>query len=436
MKIYSAEYVVTQNDARDVIRGGAVAVDGAAVAMVGTADDVRAANPGAEEVRLGSAVILPGLVNGHAHVPMSAFRGYSDDKSLMDWLCKDIFPAEARLTREAVKTAALLSCAEMIRTGTTSFYDMYMLEDAVFEAAGECGMRALLGFSFSKFFPSLDAPDEDGFFAKLRRCTEAWRGHPLIRAALNPHAVYTTDERQLRRCREFADDTGVCIGIHMSETRTETEDCLRERGLRPIPYCEKCGLLGPDTTLYHMVDADSGDVSAVSRLGCAVVHNPVSNMKLASGTAPVMKFAAAGIPVGLGTDGPASNNSQNMFTDMRAAALIHKAAGLDPRQAPAGFVLDMATRGGAAALHMPGLGRLEAGGPADFAALDLDFPNMRPVHDIISTLVYSASGFENRLTVVAGRELYRDGEFLTLDYEKLLARIDEVGSRVRSGGKI
>ncbi len=417
--IYAADSVITQNDARDILERGAVAVEGTRIADVGALADVQARRPGDRVLDLGEAVIMPGLVNGHTHIPMSALRGFSDDKALMDWLQQDIFPVEARLTPEIVRTASLFSCAELLRTGCTALFDMYMLEDAVFAAVDEAGLRAVLGENVTQFYPGLSAPDEAAHFDRIRRYAREWKDHPRIRGAVAPHTVYTTNPGLLRRCRALADELGFRFGLHLSETVGETQACLAAHGLRPPEYCRSLGILRDDTTLFHMVDADDADLDVVASCGCAIVHNPASNMKLASGVAPIAKMLARGISVSIGTDGPASNNAQNLFRDMHLASLLQKVERRDPLQLPAQTALDLATRGGAAALHEPDIGSLEPGKRADFIALDLTEPNLQPVHNIVSNIVYAATGMENRLTVVDGRVLYQDGEFKTLDYPRL-----------------
>lgn len=424
--IYAADYILTQNAARECLRGGAIAVEGGRIADIGQLAEVRGRRPDAEVLDLGEAVIMPGLINGHTHIPMSALRGFSDDKALMDWLQKDIFPVENRLTRDIIRTASLFSCAELIRTGCTAFYDMYMMADAVAGAASEAGLRAVLGESITMYFPGLAGATERELFDRVRGYALAWKNEPLITGAVAPHAVYTTSPGLLERCRDLADETGFLFAMHMAETEGETETCLKRNGMRPLGYSNSLGILRGDTTLFHMVDVDDGDLRITSECGCAVVHNPASNMKLASGVAPISRMTELGIPVALGTDGPASNNAQNMVREMYLASLLQKVDKLDPLETPASAVLDMATLGGAKALHNPDIGSLEKGKLADFIALDLTSPNMQPVHNIVSNIVYSATGLENRLTVVNGRILYQDGEFKTLDYAALRAGIRSI----------
>lgn len=262
--LYTADYVITQNDGRDIIRHGAVAVDGNSILCVGHADMLEILYPDARKVELGNSVILPGLVNAHTHISMSLLRGYSDDKSLMDWLTRDIFPREAKLTPELVELGARFSLAEMLRTGTTAFYDMYMLEDSVFHAADELGLRAVLGESVTQFFPSLSSADFAGYQERVRAYAEAWRKHPRIRMAVLPHAPYTTNADLLRECYSLAEQTGSLFGMHLAETQDEEATCLREFGMRPIPYCHSLGLLQPDSTFFHVVHADEEDLDMLA----------------------------------------------------------------------------------------------------------------------------------------------------------------------------
>lgn len=356
---------------------------------------------------------------------MSFLRGKADDKPLMDWLTQDIFPVEAKLNKEIVRMSAEFSCAEMIRTGTTCFMDMYPFEDGIFEAVDRMGLRAVLGEGVL-IYPTASFKDGDEALDIVRRQAGEWSGHSRIRGAVLPHAIYTTSPEFLTRCRDLAEELDWTLGMHLSETVFETQECLRLRGVRPVDYCRDLGLLGPRSTFFHMVDVNDADLDMVAASGCSVVHNPVSNMKLASGVAPLGKMLERGISVGLGTDGPASNNAQNMFREMLTSALLQKVNLLEATALPAQAVLDMATRGSSAALHWKGLGCLEVGNPADFIALDLSSPNMQPVYNIVSNVVYAATGMENRLTVVCGKILYRDGRYTQVDYPALLEQMQDI----------
>jgi 5-methylthioadenosine/S-adenosylhomocysteine deaminase len=419
--LYTARYIVTQNETREILENAALLVRGFVIEAIGPAAELKSQFSDEAVEDLGNAVIMPGLINAHTHIPMSFLRGYSDDKSLMDWLYKDIFPAEAKLTPEVVELATLLSCAELLRFGCTAFYDMYMLERSVFKAADKVGIRAVLGESVSSFFPSLDAKNIDEFFESFDANDELMKNHQLIRHALNPHAIYTTETAILQRCRKVANEKKLRLGIHMCETTVETAGSLEKNKQRPIAYCDSIGLLDENTTLIHMVDINEEDIATVAARGCATVHNPASNMKLSSGVSPIQQQLDAGIAVGLGTDGPASNNAQNMFREMYVAALLQKLDKKDPLQMPVQTVLDMATRGSAAALGWADtIGSLEKGKSADFCALSLSEPNMQPVHKVLSNVIYSATGMENKITVVAGKVLYEDGFYTSFDYATVL----------------
>ena len=419
--LYTARYIITQNETREILENAALLVRGTVIEAIGPATELKSQFPDEAVEDLGNAVIMPGLINAHTHIPMSFLRGYSDDKSLMDWLYKDIFPAEAKLTPEVVELATLLSCAELLRFGCTAFYDMYMLERSVFKATDKVGIRAVLGESVSSFFPSLDAKNIDELFESFDANDELMKNHQLIRHALNPHAIYTTETAILQRCRKVANEKKLRLGIHMCETTVETAGSLEKNKQRPIAYCDSIGLLDENTTLIHMVDINEEDIATVAARVCATVHNPASNMKLSSGVSPIQQQLDAGIAVGLGTDGPASNNAQNMFREMYVAALLQKLDKKDPLQMPVQTVLDMATRGSAAALGWSDtIGSLEKGKSADFCALSLSEPNMQPGHKVLSNVVYSATGMENKITVVAGKVLYKDGFYTSFDYATVL----------------
>ena len=285
--LYTADYILTQNAGRDVIRNGAVAVAGDRICCVGHTDMLEILYPEARRVDLGCAVILPGLINSHTHVSMSLLRGYSDDKALMDWLQQDIFPREAKLTPELVELGALFSFAEMLRTGTTAFFDMYMLSESVVRAADRIGMRGLIGESVTQYFPSLAADSFERYCDVVRGLADRLRGHKRLRAAVLPHAPYTTTPQMLRDCHALARELDLPFGMHLAETQTEVQGCREAHGLSPVAYCRSLGLLQPNSTFFHTVYADEEDIQMLAEGGCAVVHNPASNMKLASGHAPV-----------------------------------------------------------------------------------------------------------------------------------------------------
>ena len=413
-----AEYLLTQDADRRVIENAAVAVKDGVIAALGTREDLDGIR--AERVLdLGNAVIMPGLINSHSHVAMTFLRGLADDLPLMEWLTEHIFPRERRLTADIVELGSLLGCAEMIRTGTTAFTDMYLLEDAVISAVEASGLRCLAGEVIFAFPSPAYATAEEALLL-VEEQARRWKGHPRIRVGVMPHAVYTTSPEIMTGCRDLARRHGLMLHIHLAETAAETETCLAAYGKRPLAYCRDLGLLGPDATIAHAVDLTDAELDVLAATGAHVAHNPRSNMKLASGVAPVHGMLARGMLPGIGTDGAASNNSLNMFAEMSACALLHKVSNLDPTLLSADVVLDMATHGGAAAMGWPELGKLVQGGPADMVALDLRSPNLQPMYALASHLVYAATGHELRLSMADGKILYLDGDWMTLDYPHLL----------------
>jgi 5-methylthioadenosine/S-adenosylhomocysteine deaminase len=400
-----------------VIENAALAVNGTRIGAVGS----RAGLAGLKAKRrldLGRALILPGLVNAHTHIAMTFLRGSADDLPLAEWLTRHIFPKERHLTAEIVELGALIGCAELIRTGCTAFADMYLFEDAVAAAADRAGLRCLLGEAIFAF-PTPASASAERAMDRTREQAERFRGHSRLRVAVTPHSIYTTNEAILASCLRLADELDLPLHIHVAETAGEAEDCRKAHGKGPVAYCRDLGLLRPATTLIHCVVPSEEELDMIAASGARVVHNPRSNMKLGSGTAPVPAMLRRGILPGLGTDGAASNNALNMFAEMNACALLHKGYTLDPTVCPAETVLDMATTGGAAALARPELGRIFPGGPADLAALDLRSPNFLPLYNPFSHLAYAASGFEVRLSMADGRILYEDGAFTTLDLTQL-----------------
>ena len=418
-----AGVLLTQDDDRRVLENAALAIDGGRIVALGCGRDVTAAWQAREILDLSGMLVMPGLVNAHTHAAMTFLRGLADDMPLMDWLQQKIFPVEQGLTPDLVRLGSLLGFAEMLRTGTTACVDMYIFEAAVLEAADRAGLRCLAGEGVFNF-PSACCPDADAALACTREMAQRWAGHDRLHVAVMPHSVYPPTAAQLTACRELADELGLPLHIHLAETRQETALSLQQHGLRPVAHADRLGLLRPGTILAHVVDVDADEMALLPRRGVSVVHNPSSNMKLASGVAPVPAMLDAGVRLALGSDGAASNNRLNMFTEMGRAALLHKAAG-DPETMPARTVLDMATRGGAAALGSDG-GVLAVGRPADCIALDLSAPNMQPLFNAASHAVYAATGMEVALTMVAGEVLYRDGRFSRFDYAALCAEVREM----------
>ncbi len=415
-----AGILVLQDAARTVLEDGGLALSDGKVLAAGPWAEVAAAHDAPETLDLSGCLVLPGLVNTHTHAPMTAFRGLADDLPLMQWLTDHIWPVENRLTPEVVYDGALLACAEMLASGTTCFADMYLFQPDAARAVERMGLRAMLGTGVLSFATrAYDTPDEA--FGHIEAFAESLRGSALVGAAVAPHAVYTTSPEVLRKSFELAERLDVPWMIHAAENAEETARSLEMFGKRPVPYLADLGCLTPRAVLVHMTDLTDGEIAAVAASGAGVSHNPRSNMKLACGHAPVAEMLAAGVPVGLGTDGAGSSNCLNLFSVMRATALTQKARTADATAVPAQAVLDMATLGGGRLLGRPELGRLTPGAAADLTALDLDAPNMVPLYNPASHLAYAASGAEVRLSMVAGRAVYRDGRFAGAEPQELAA---------------
>ncbi len=422
--------LLTQDDERTAIADAGLALAGGLVLAVGPYAAVAAAHAPAGMLDLSGCLVLPGLVNTHGHAPMTLLRGLADDKPLMPWLEEDIWPIEGRLTPEHMELGMALACAEMLRTGTTCFCDMYVWQDRNLRAVEHAGIRAVLGEGIFEF-PTSSYSTIDQAFARAEALLTALQGHPLVRGCVALHALYTSSPATQARSMDLAERFDAPWTVHLAETSQETATVLTGCGARPVPCAAARGLLRPRTLAAHCVDLDPGDIRLLAESGCGVTHQPSSNFKLASGFAPVPALLDAGVRVSLGTDGAASNNGLNLFGEMRACALAHKAVARDATAIPAQAVLDMATRHGADNLGWPELGRLAPGSAADLAALDLAAPNLQPLYNPVSHVAYAATGHEVRLTMVAGKVVYRDGAFPGFDYPGLLAEVAEAARWIR-----
>lgn len=416
------------------IHDAAVAVHDGHVLDCGPRTQITATYRAEQTEELDNCLLMPGLINTHTHVPMTYLRGLADDLPLLTWLNEHIFPVEQNLTEDIVQLGALLGCAEMMASGTTAFCDMYLLEKGVARAVDQCGMRAVLG-EVQFMFPTPAYDSVDASFDVVRELFDICRDHPRMRAAVKPHSTYLTTPDLLTRCFALAEEEDALFNLHAAESQAETAQCMDTLGNRPIAHLEKLDLLSPRTLLDHCVDLTENEIVLLAQTQCRVSHNPESNMKLASGVAPVDKLLRSGVRVGLGTDGAASNNNLNMFGEMTSAALLHKVHGLDPTLLPAAQVLNMATEQAAQCLLWPELGRIAPGAPADMTALDLTRPNLQPMFTPASHIVYAATGGEVCFTMVHGRTLYRNGEFLTLDYPALLREVRSLAKWVKKHSK-
>jgi 5-methylthioadenosine/S-adenosylhomocysteine deaminase len=411
--------VITMDPASRSIPNGTVVIAGGRIAAVGPSGEW-AGFPADRTIDARGGLILPGLINTHTHAAMSLFRGLADDMPLMTWLNDHIFPAEAKLTPEMVRIGATLACAEMIQSGTTCFCDMYLFEDAVAEAAAQAGLRAVVGEVLYDFPSPNYGPIGKGF-EYTERMMARWAGHPLITVAVEPHSPYLCAPELLMRAARLASDHQAPLVIHLSETRSEVEQIMDRYGATPVAHLAALGLLAPNLVACHAVVLTEQDIELMKANDVKVSHNPESNMKLASGVSPVPDILAAGICVGLGTDGCASNNNLDLFTEMDMAAKLHKVHRLDPTVMNAPTVLRMATIDAARVLGLADrIGSIEAGKQADLIVVDSNKPHLTPMYDPVSHLVYAVRGSDIRHTIIGGRVVMEDRRLTTLDLEKVL----------------
>jgi 5-methylthioadenosine/S-adenosylhomocysteine deaminase len=425
--------VLTMDSGFTVHREGAVAVAGDSIVAVGPGADAYRA---VETIDCAGRVVMPGLVNAHTHVPMTLLRGLADDLKLDVWLMGYVMPVErAFVNPDFVRLGTRLGCAEMIRSGITCFADMYYFEDAIAEATAEAGLRALCAQTVLRF-PTPDATSYEESLARARDYIQRWRGHPLIVPAPAPHAPYTCTAEILRECAQLAVEFDVPLHVHLSETALEVEDMRRLHGMPVVPWVKKHGLLDAKVLAAHCVHVDEGEIRALKNANAGVAHNPSSNLKLGAGVAPVARMLDLGLNVGIGTDGAASNNDLDMFEETRLAALLAKGTSGDPTAIPARTALAMATRLGAAAMHLDHLtGSLEAGKRADLIVLDIDRLHNVPAftHDangIYSQIVYASKSTDVVDVMCNGRWLMRDRALLTLDERGLREAARGEASRV------
>ncbi|MFO8091056.1 MAG: amidohydrolase [Desulfatiglandaceae bacterium] len=411
--------VLTMDDQNTVIDQGLVAVSDDSIHWVGKECSAPAFSA-ATTIDAGGGIISPGLVNGHTHAAMSLFRGLADDLPLMEWLNNYIFPVERRMDENFVYTGTMLSCAEMILSGTTTFCDMYLFEEAAARAAHEAGMRCIVGEVFYDF-PSPNYGKIDNGFTYVENMIERWRDDPLVSIAIEPHALYTCAPQLLKKAGSLAERHNLPIITHVAETFSEVDEIHRRYGKTPFRHLNDLGLLNSRLIAVHCVHVEDEDIALLAESGVRVVTTPESNMKLASGTARVKKYQDAGLTVGLGTDGCASNNDLDMFGEMDTFSKISKISTMDPTAAPAPVVYKMATREGAKALGMEkSIGSIEPGKKADIIVIDTNTPHMTPMYGPFSHLVYAANGGDVTHTIIGGRLVMENRRLLTLDLHDVL----------------
>jgi 5-methylthioadenosine/S-adenosylhomocysteine deaminase len=433
--------IVTMDPDRHVIENGIIAANGDTIAFIGTGSDFQISTmkgvTAKQTLDAKGKLIMPGLINGHTHIPMVLMRGLIDDVTLDDWLRKYIFPAEAKnVTEDFVRWGSRLGLAEMIRSGTTTFADMYYFEDAEAEETKAAGLRGFLGETWIDF-PAPDNKSNAEMAAYTEKFLKKWQGDPLIHAAVAPHSIYTCSEKTLRDAAALARKYHAPILIHVAEMRKELIDSLAKNGATPVQYLERIEFLGPDVLAAHCIWTDYTDIKILADRQVGCVHNPSSNMMLASGVAPVVEQRVAGMRVGLGTDGPSgSNNDLDIMEEMDLAAKLQKTYRVDPRALGAKGALEMATIEGARALHMEKeIGSLETGKKADFAILNLDVPNAVPMFDVYSQIVYALKASEVETVVVGGKPVMKGGKVLTVDEGQAIAKAVEYGKQVAASLK-
>ncbi len=409
-----------------VEKGVSICIEGDKIAAVGAVP----AGFAAERVIDGAGkLLIPGLINAHTHAYMTVFRNYADDLLFNDWLFGKILPLEDQLTPEDCYWGTLLACMEMLSTGTTCFNDMYIFTEAAAKAVSECGMRAVMSRGLTG-----GADDVAGGERRLREARaelDNWQGKARLSFRLAPHAPYTCDPDYQRTVAQKAAEWGVGIHTHVSESLSEIEGIREKHGCTPVELMDSTGLIGANTVAAHCVQLTDGDIEIFAKRGAHVATNPVSNLKLANGIAPIPKLLQAGVNVCLGTDGTASNNTLNMIREMGYLALLHKGVNHDAKAVSAREALDIATRNGAKALGLEDVtGQIREGLQADLVLVDLTRVNMQPNNDPVAALAYSANGSEVVMTMVAGKLLYEDGKFNTIDREKVLEEVEKICARI------
>ncbi|HJS21022.1 MAG TPA: amidohydrolase [Steroidobacteraceae bacterium] len=432
--IVAGDYVVTMEANADVVKDGAIVVDDGMIVAVGPYQELAARYHARTVIDGDGRVVLPGLINGHTHAAMTLLRGIADDRELIDWLNNYIFPTERRFVdAEFVRVGTELACWEMIRGGTTTFVDMYYFPDSVARAIESCGLRVLVGPSVIDQ-KSPDAANADESLRLASEFVTRWKGKnnrivPIIAA----HAIYTLKPEQLVAARAKAQELGVPISIHISESRFEVDYSQKTFGTTPVNHLEALDFFKGPTIGAHLVWPTSDEIPILARRHVGVIHNATSNMKISSGISPVAQMLKEGVAVGLGTDGAATNNDLDMWEEIRLAAFLQKVATMDPQVVPARTALNMATLGGAQAIGLDQeIGALTVGRRADFIQVSLSDLHFTPMYDVISHLVYVADEQDVRTVVVDGKVLMREGKVLTVDEQRVRSEAEAIAARIRA----
>ena len=438
MRPKSADILVTNGtvltlDAGDTeIINGAVAIAKDTITAVGPADEFGDWSV-SQVIDANGGIIMPGLINSHTHAAMTCFRGLADDLQLMTWLNDHIFPAEAKLDEHKVFWGTLLACAEMIMSGTTCFCDMYLYENAVARAAKEAGVRAVVGEVLYDFDSPNYGPIEKGF-EYTQTLIDTWKGDPLVSIAVEPHSTYLCAPELLKKAFNLAQAFNLPLVIHLAESKSEVEQIRKRYGRTPVEHLAELDVLAPNVLACHCVELTPNDITLLQRSDVKVAHNVESNMKLASGVAPIPCLLKEGICVGLGTDGCASNNDLDLFLEMDTVAKLHKVKTLDPTAMDARTVLRMATIQGARALGLDeSIGSLEKGKKADLIIIDTHKPHLTPMYNPVSHLVYAAMGSDVRTSIINGAIVMEDGHLKTINLKSVMNNITGIAQEIATG---
>ena len=427
--------IVTVNRHFDIIPDGLLCVKGGKLERLETISTSQSLPAATEMIDARGGLIMPGLINSHTHLPMTLFRGLADDLPLDNWLNDHIFPAESAYIRpHSVHWGTLLACAEMLLSGTTTCCDGYFLEDQVAEAVDNSGMRAVLAQGVVDF-PAPGVPDPKHNLEITRAFVFRWQqASALITPSVFCHSAYTCSGETLQKAKVLSADAGLRFQIHAAETQVEVRQMRQEYKTTPIGYLDRLGILDENTLLVHCVWIDEADIDRIAKHKACISHNPESNAKLAAGIAPVPQILKAGIALGLGTDGCASNNNLDLFHEMDIAAKIHKAETHDPTTMNARTVVEMATIGSARAIGLDDqIGSLEKGKQADVIIIENRSPHLTPMYHPASHIVYAAKSTDVRDVIVAGRVLVRNRQILSLDVEQIMSKVNEVADQIQRG---
>jgi 5-methylthioadenosine/S-adenosylhomocysteine deaminase len=424
--------VVTMDGSSRVIENGAVAVRRERIVAVGAASEIAAKYAAARTINAEGKVVMPGLINTHTHVPMVLFRGIADDLVLMEWLQKYIFPAEAKnVDEQFVRWGTRLGCLEMIQGGTTTYVDMYYFEDAIADETARAGMRAVLGETLIDF-PAPDNKTWEAGIEYMEKYAQKWKGHALITPAIAPHAPYTVSTDHLKQAHAFSERHGVPLVIHVAEDYAEVKTIQERYNSSSVSYLDRIGLLDQRVIAAHVVWPNEEDIKTLASRSVGVAHCPQSNMKIAAGAAPVPQMLRAGVAVGLGTDGAASNNDLNLWEEMDTAAKLHKLIMKDATVINAREALEMATIRGARAIHKDKeIGSLEAGKLADLLIVKMDNAWQTPLYNVYSQLVYATKASDVETVMINGRTVMDNRRVLTIDERAARAKATEYRDRIR-----